>query len=34
MIAAAKARFGLELDDNAADALWAAAYAFDSNLFS
>lgn len=33
MIAAAKARFGLDLDDNAADALWASAYALDHNLF-
>jgi hypothetical protein len=34
MIAAAKERFGLKLDDNAADAVWAAAYAMDNNLFS
>lgn len=32
--AAAKARFGLDLADNAADALWASAYALDHNLFS
>jgi Holliday junction resolvasome RuvABC endonuclease subunit len=34
MIEAAKVRFGLELDDNAADALFAACYASDHGLFT
>jgi hypothetical protein len=34
MVAAAKERFVLELEDNAADALWAAVYALDHDLFS
>jgi hypothetical protein len=34
MIAAAKERFGLELDENAADALWAAAFAMDNDVFT
>jgi hypothetical protein len=33
MTAVARARFGFDLYDNAADALWASAYALDHNLF-